>query len=522
MLLRSKTSYLIIAGLLSWTLSAAQAGFDNAYLTGSLETNSIGYLNDSGLGSAGPEDWFGSNNYLKLDYVNGKISSGIQLEAYLPALYGYEIGMQLDSKPFFLASKYISWTDNNFSVHIGDFYDQIGNGLIFRSYEDRNLGLNNSIEGIKASCSLLEGLTIKGMYGRPRLYCSYASSLIRGADLMLSLDKIFGWDAVVLNFEGGFVNRYEQNSMDLLNLNLYSASADFSWKGLTLKGEFASKGKDFWIPTAQKAHTGAAVLAEAIYSRKTFSASASFRIIDHMGTMLTLDGSGTGNALNYLPSLTRQYHYMLANLNPYQVDVTGECASQADVFYTLKSRESRSKYWVFHANFSGAWTISPSQCDNGGQRMTWCDANVDAECHWNKSLKTTFLYSRQQWSPTHGYEKDSYVSNIFVADALYKFNRKYSLRGELQFLQSGDYEGNWVAGLVEFGLAPHWNIYASDMYNAGLTGKHYYNVGASYSKGNTRVQLSYGRNRAGFVCSGGVCRYSPAYTGINLLLTTSF
>ena len=60
------------------------------------------------------------------------------------------------------------------------------------------------------------------------------------------------------------------------------------------------------------------------------------------------------------------------------------------------------------------------------------------------------------------------------------------------------------------------------MYNAGLTGKHYYNVGASYSKGNTRVQLSYGRNRAGFVCSGGVCRYSPAYTGINLLLTTSF
>ena len=189
MLLRSKTSYLIIAGLLSWTLSAAQAGFDNAYLTGSLETNSIGYLNDRGLGSAGPEDWFGSNNYLKLDYVNGKISSGIQLEAYLPALYGYEIGMQLDSKPFFLASKYISWTDNNFSVHIGDFYDQIGNGLIFRSYEDRNLGLNNSIEGIKASCSLLEGLTIKGMYGRPRLYCSYANYLIRVADIMLTLDK---------------------------------------------------------------------------------------------------------------------------------------------------------------------------------------------------------------------------------------------------------------------------------------------------------------------------------------------
>jgi hypothetical protein len=34
--------------------------------------------------------------------------------------------------------------------------------------------------------------------------------------------------------------------------------------------------------------------------------------------------------------------------------------------------------------------------------------------------------------------------------------------------------------------------------------------------------LSYGRNRAGYICSGGVCREMPAYTGGNLAMTLTF
>ena len=91
---------------------------------------------------------------------------------------------------------------------------------------------------------------------------------------------------------------------------------------------------------------------------------------------------------------------------------------------------------------------------------------------------------------------------------------------------SGEYEGDWVAALVEFNLAPHWSIYASDMYNIGRDGlgtkKNYYNAGFSYTYNRTRIQLSYGRNRAGYICSGGVCRYQPEYTGFNLAITSSF
>lgn len=525
---------LIVAGLLLWNISGAQTGVngDKTVFSASLASNSIRYFEDSEIGDC-PEDMFGSNNYLKMDYSMGRFSAGMQLEAYLPALYGFEIGQQADPKKFWLASKYIRWSSDAFTVQAGDIYEQLGNGLVFRSYEDRNLGFNNSLEGVHAVFSPNGWFSVKGFAGRPRLYTDYAGSLVRAANLQFSLSGLLGWNDVLLNIEGSCLNRHEtldkDQTMDFASLgvtspdvNMYSGAVDFNWRGLALKGEYAVKGNDLASMSEPKSHTGAALLTEAVYAGGGFSASASFRIIDHFGTMLSLYGRGTGNTLNYLPSLTRQYHYMLANLNPYQVNVVGEGAGQADLFYTLRSKASRSKYWVFHANWSTSYTIDPKQCDDGSQRLMWQDISADAECHWNRSLKTVFLFSRQEWSPSHGYQEGTYVSNVFVGDIQYRFNRKFALRGELQYLQSDDYEGDWAACLVECTLAPNWNVYVSEMYNAGLTKKHYYNAGVSWSKGVTRVQFSYGRNRAGYVCSGGVCRYSPAYTGLNLLFTTAF
>src|SRR5699024_10725107 len=69
--------------------AGAQADGKNGYLTGSFETNTIYYKNDSKADSKSPEDHFGSNNYLKLDYYRGKFAAGVQLEAYEPVLAGY-------------------------------------------------------------------------------------------------------------------------------------------------------------------------------------------------------------------------------------------------------------------------------------------------------------------------------------------------------------------------------------------------------------------------------------------------
>ena len=88
-------------------LTASAQGWGK--LAGGIESNSV-------LSADGK---FRSNNYLKLDYVNGRFSAGIQAEGYLPEpLPGYDLGL----KGIGLPGKYIAWTDRSWSVMAGDFY----------------------------------------------------------------------------------------------------------------------------------------------------------------------------------------------------------------------------------------------------------------------------------------------------------------------------------------------------------------------------------------------------------------
>ena len=539
-----KRLFCCIAAVAATLTASAQIklGEKGGTIAGSLESNNIVYFNDRALSTPAPEGHFGSNDYLKVDYSVDRFSAGLQLEAYLPALQGYEIGNYGKQFKVLLPMLYARWQDKNYSVALGNFYDQFGNGLVFRSFEDRQLGLNNSLVGLHATASIGKYAAIKALYGKPRLYHSYTSSWAGGADVSLSLGDMFGFEKGALFVEGSYVNRFEaldkdemidfaSRGMNKKLINLYSARLNFDISGFTLRSEYVIKDKDLSTPAAAQAMKGQAGYAEVGYVGKGFSFTAMGRVLDNMGTLLSLYGSGTANSLNYLPALTRQHTYMLANLNPYQVNAEGEVGGQADIYYTYRSKSERYRYWNFHFNYSTYYTLHKSQAKSGNRERLWQDINVDVTRQWSRKLKTTFLYSFQEWNPYHGYHHRTYVSNIFVADVQYKFDRKKSLRVEAQYLLSGEYEGDWVAGLVEFNLAPRWSFFVSDMYNIGRTNKYgttlgtkknYYSVGGSFTIQRARIQLSYGRNRAGYICSGGVCRYSPEYNGINLAVTASF
>ena len=114
------------------------------------------------------------------------------------------------------------------------------------------------------------------------------------------------------------------------------------------------------------------------------------------------------------------------------------------------------------------------------------------------------------------------LSHIVVADLLYKWTPKLSSRLELQYLSTKNDQGDWMAALLEVSFAPHWSVFGSEMWNHGGTKLHYYNAGVSFSMKNIRLAAGYGRYKAGFICSGGVCRPIPAYTGANLSLNISF
>ena len=550
--------------------ASAQIKAGEGQVSIALESNNSYYAPDKKLEDIGlvlPEKRvrgdFGSNDYLKVDYNIGRFSAGVQVDGYLPAMYGYDFYdySQRDSKLNMFLTKYVQWEDTNWGVRLGDIYDQFGNGLIFRAYEDRALAFNNSLAGARAYYNFNNMVNVKVLAGMPRLYDMRSKTAIWGADLSLSISDMAGWYDGMASIEASYVGRnqdvapeYLFKGVDCNVLNMVSGRVNFEYAGFSLRGEYAQKLNDDIYNPMYNAAKGSAVTLDLGYSVGRFSASASFRRQENMTTFIEYRpmGIGGGNTMTYLPLLTRQHTYSLANLNPYRgssVHTGGEIGGQIDLYYSLRNPKARGKYWNFHVNYSMFNTIDHKNPMTGLDmegRNVWIDFNFDVERQWNKQLKTTFLYSFQRWDEEINHYDAAHShycrSHIFVGDVTYKINKKHSMRFELQYLASEDYEGDWVAATVEYNLAPKFSFYVSDMWNCekmqdGAYGNyfmnvntyeyqhellHYYQVGASFTHNSLRAQLSYGRNRAGYVCSGGVCRFQPAYTGVNLALTLSF
>lgn len=519
-------------------VAGAQIPLAGGSLTGSLESNSIYYLNDKVLGDR--QIPFGSNDYLKLAYYNGRWSAGLQGDAYLPAIIGYDdVRNATENNPAFAVSQvFVSYRGDWFEATAGDFFEQFGSGLVYRSFEDRQLGMNSATQGLRFTATPIENLSVKAFAGRSRLaVVNYAGSFVAGVDASYNLSSALGWQETMLAVEASYVNRYESlnkegsenffggNKWEAAGLttpmtHLFSTRAAFDWNNLSLKGEFVGKTRDLSEAVDYEAHGGMGFLGEASYTLGKFNMMAQGRYLKNMGTRLSIYDSSLGNALNYIPALTRQHTYMLANLEPHQVNTHSEVAAQADLYYSIRNKKDRRNFWRFHANMSWAHNY---EFDN----LTWMDVNVDVERQWNKDWKATFMYSMQKRNPMKGFNDLIYTSHIFVADVTHKIDRRNSVRAELQYLYSNDYEGDWIAALVEYNLSPSWSFFVSDMYNHQRIETYndkvnYYSLGASFTHGRSRFQLSYGRNRAGMICSGGVCRYTPSYTGFNLLVSSSF
>ena len=526
-------------------LSAEESDYgknrSSGYLTGSFETSTSLYNEDDKTSAVVPDGHFGSNNYLKLDYYKGGFSAGVQMEAYSPVLVGYPS----DLKGAALTNYFARWNDDRFSITAGTFYEQFGSGLLFRSWEDRALGLNNALLGARLTYSFNDIVSVKAIWGMPRFGMKFSETQVKGADVSFALSNLAGWQNVYWALEASVMDRYEalddQRRLDGCSPNTtgWSARTNFEHKGFFLKAEYVDAGQKYYYNTSysgegQMYHRkrGNAQLIETGYNGKGLGVNVALRRLEWMDSKVVTGSNSTVNMLNYVPAMCTQYTYMLTTLHPYGARTgeissrftnSGEIGGQVDVFYNFRrgTKIGGKRGMKVHANFSTYHTIAQEGTFKAGN-MLFRDLSVDVERQWSRKFKSTVLWSMQEYSPKYGANKTTWLSNIFVADLLYKFNSSFSTRLELQYLTTQEDNKDWMAALVEVSFAPNWSIYASDMYNHGMTKVHYYNGGVSYTKSRTRVALSYGRFREGLLCSGGVCRQIPAYTGANLSVTMSF
>ena len=556
-----KTISILFALSLVSVLASAQSK-DWGRVSASLESTHHLYVEDeangfspSNLLQLNEDGRYATNNYLKIDYFKGRLSAGTQLEGYFPSTVGYPF----PENKLSISNLYVSWRDNAYSVTAGTFYEQLGSGLLFRSWEDRALGMNNAMLGARATYNWDDKISAKAFWGIPRLgkLSEYGMMMgmekgffglglasdvnIAGADLSVSLSNMLDWNAVALTVEGSVINKHEVLSDALLlkgcssNNVGWSARANLDVDGFYAKAEYVDAGKQL-VNQFFDAERGNAQLVELGYNSRGLGVSFTGRRLERMTQQIytsNLMYASAANVISYCPAMTTQYTYMLTALHPYNPEIgtnklrAGEIGGQLDAFYNFRrgTKLGGKRGMKVHANFSTYYALNETGGTKGGEFL-YRDFSLDVEKQWSKKFKTTLMYSMQDYDK---HEKnyantDTYIglSHIVVADLLYKWTPKLSTRLELQYLASDDYQKDWMAALLEVSFAPHWSVFASDMYNHGDSRLHYYNAGVSYVYSKIRIAAGYGRYRAGFICSGGVCREIPAYTGANLTLTASF
>jgi len=533
-------------------LSRSQSFLSSGQVHGSFQMDAQYYIEDSLIGAPDVPEKILMNAFANILYTNGDFSAGLRYESFQNVMQGFDPRNKGNGLPY----RFASYKSDELQVTIGNFYEQFGNGLILRTYQDWNLGIDNSLDGINLVYTPVKGITLKGLIGNQRFFFDKGEGIVRGADGEFYLNDIFKLLAekkTKVTLGGSFVSKYQKDMDPIYNLpqnvgamagriNLVSGKINFV-------SEYAYKIND---PSAVNNYIykpGEALFVSTTFSQKGLGISLSAKRIDNMN--FRSDRTVTGNALmmNFLPALTKQHSYSLSAMYPYSTQPNGEMGAQLEITYNIKKKTKLGgKYGIdVSLNYSRANAIDRMQVNDTtaimesgtlgyksdfftlGKDLYFEDFNIEVEKRFSKKLRAVFGYLYQSYNKevVEGHPGAPMVyAHIGILDLSYKLKEKKSVQVELQHLMTKQDKGNWAMAMVQYTIAPKWFFAVGDLYNYGNEEKdrqiHYYNVSAGFIKNTNRISITYGKQREGILCVGGVCRFVPASNGITLTIISSF
>lgn len=528
-------------------------------LSGSIQSDMmIAPQKDSEIGASGYDnDSFLTNTYVDLMLQSKYVDAGGRFEFTQYPMPGFQDSHN-QFKGWGVPNLWVKGKMKKVEITLGSFYEQFGSGFILRTYEERSLGIDNSLTGVHVAYRPVEGITIKALSGLQRNYWSWAKNLVSGADGEIAIDDLVKkWQENNTHLTLGFSWVYKHEDTDevinydlthKLNLPAYVNAFDerihFQKSGFSALAEFAQKTAD---PSALNSYIyahGHAEMLSLTYAERGLSLLAQARRSENMGFRSIRSRSGLSSAcyINHLPAFTVDHTYALAALYPYNTQMEGEWAYQGSVAYKLKGKFApkfkvnyslvngleNSRQNVSNYNMRGTDGAKSDFFKNG--KRYYQDFDFIYEHKLSKTFEHHFMYIYQQYNKTIlQSEGGNIYCHIFVYEPKWRLSKKMTLRAEAQYLYTEHESGDWGFGLIELSLAPYLMFTVSDQIGrcepvaceyGDVT--HYYNLSVTGNYKGHRLQIGYGRTKSGYNCSGGVCRFIPASKGLTVSYNYNF
>lgn len=514
------------------TFFALPVLFGQGQFSGDFESNVEFYQRDSAIGAYGTPHYddllTGVNGWLSVNYQNNAqgIEAGIRLDVFNNS------NLHNPGTPYTaqgIGRWYVSKEFDNLKISGGYLYEQFGNGLVFRSYEERPLGIDNALFGLQVEYQVTENFKLRALAGQQKDMFSTYAPVIKGG----TADYTFTKNA--LNFNPGIsllnrtldqdnmntivatINAYPLEERFVPSYNMYAASYyhTMNFKTLSWNFEYALKNQEA-IRNADGLlidENGYAVYTALTYAVKGFGITGQFRQVRDWVVRVSPNEILLDGILDYLPSMSRQNSTRLTARYQAVAQELGEIAYQLNITY------SPSKGNTLNANYAET---------KDADVQLFREIYLDYEMRRSKNKLLVGAQYIQYNQEVFEFKPNAPMVEPITAftEFTYKFDRKKSLRVEMQYQYNEHDYGSWIFGLAEFTIAPKWSFTASDMWNYDPLktedALHYPMLATVYTMKATRFSLSYVKQTEGIVCTGGVCRYEPAFSGYKFGIISTF
>lgn len=470
-----------------------------------IQSDAQWYLRDEILDPSGeyfPDERLLGQGFALFTYTDGDFQAGMRYENYQNVMLGFPTGYIGEG----ITYRYARVRKENWDITVGNFYEQFGSGLIFRSYEERGLGLDNAMDGFRIITKLNGGIKIKGVLGRQRKYFTKSEGVVRGVDIEWSANKLIpalGKKGVFFSTGASFVSKFQRGFDPILNLpqnvGAFAFRTNLNFKGVNWGTEWAYKINDPSYDNGYIYRPGNGLVSTISYSKKGLGILASIKRIDNMSFRSDRNGQQFDLFINFLPPTSEPHTYALVALYPYATQINGEIGGQFEINYMIpRGSPLGGKYGTkLSINSALSNSIDKSVLADGtrGQKGTqgyiseyfkfgptiyFRDLNGSISHKFSKKYKSQISFFRLKYNKTvlndgvgditllENPGMDSVISiNAIVLENQFKLSNGQTIRNELQWSIADGFRGDMAMALIEWTINHDWTLAVQDIYNYG-------------------------------------------------------
>ena len=452
-------------------------------------------------------------------------------------------------------------------ITMGSFYDQFGTGILFRAYEQRQIGIDYAIQGMRLKYNINDKWAVKGFAGNQKGNIKnrfgFANQVISGlnieGNLDLGKDSKYGalqvgasavnrtLDRETMDRLVGTINTYDLADRFYPKYNVYGGNAyftytkdNFSW---TVEGNV--KSKEAIMEDDSKFHlTGGKVLYTSMSwgkggwnlgsQKASVGLNVQARHVDHFSFRTAPTENLLNGLVSYLPSMTRQNTYRLLSRYNAPGQAMGEDGIQGEIEF--KPRKGTQIFF----NGSYVQTLASNGKLNKATGVKeaeklFSENYLEVVQKIGKHDKLKLGIQRIVYNQTRYESEPEYVPVKTITpfgEWLHTMNQGKSLRIEWQYLNTKNDQGSFANLMIEMFVRKNLSIAVADMVNVVphryermiIADKvlHYPTFFIGYTEKNTVFTLAFLKQQQGVNCSGGICREEPAFSGVRFTVSSNF